>query len=430
MPGRTNGVVPNGTSSAEDLSVTDSLLSCAPTLQQNQLTEDPPSRRSDDDDGKSLSFSIIPVVSNILSESREGSLQDDAGFRVLRFPPSIDLDPEGTVTFIAPEADRHTGPCRLRVNPTTVSAISPLFRQLIASTKPWPRSRAHKIHLQPGESIFALLTIMRIAHLDFAMISPSLDFQQLLDIALLCKKYGCNYIVIPFLRTWIHPFRTSFLDPGHEQYLFIAHQFGFENDYLQLTRHLVMHLTLSPDNKPLALDGRPLAGSHFPPFCLQRILSVRATLIRSLLAATHHLLDTMVLHDTCQARQPPGPTLPNDAAECTCLNHSSLFRSLAPLGYRPPVDMNMLLRRSVARIVHELSTARVMTWRHQDGTENGAGAQEGDRHWGCNAGRALRFRVEQLVDGLGRVPLEEETEKLRENGAVFRTGVWMRGGGE
>ena len=61
---------------------------------------------------------------------------------------------------------------------------------------------ATELHFEDDDGE-ALLLLLRIAHLQFAEVPVSLDFDKLLQVAILCDMYDCVGLVKPWLSTWL-----------------------------------------------------------------------------------------------------------------------------------------------------------------------------------------------------------------------------------
>jgi hypothetical protein len=92
------------------------------------------------------------------------------------------------------------------------------------------------------------------------MIKPSLSFRQLVDLAVTSKRYATNRLLIPFLSHWTAPYRERFLEPGKEEWLFIAYQFGYEEDYRKLAKYLSLHCRADEHGNLIGTGGKLISG--------------------------------------------------------------------------------------------------------------------------------------------------------------------------
>jgi hypothetical protein len=109
-----------------------------------------------------------------------------------------------------------------------------------------------------------MVQVMKIAHYDFNGLFSTLDFGQILAMALISYSFQTNRLLVPFLANWAIPHKKKILDTGYEQWLFIAWQFGFEDDYLKLSKHLATHCKVDEEGQLLSLAGDTVLTGHFP----------------------------------------------------------------------------------------------------------------------------------------------------------------------
>ncbi|TVY34973.1 hypothetical protein LSUB1_G006257, partial [Lachnellula subtilissima] len=109
----------------------------------------------------------------------------------------------------------------------------------------------------------ALLLLLHIVHLQFRYIPPQLDFPLLLQVAVLCDMYDCVQLVQPWLEAWLEDELDTALQPGHEQWLFIAWVFGRENIFNILARKLMEEVEVDKSGRCRVSTG--YLKEHMPP---------------------------------------------------------------------------------------------------------------------------------------------------------------------
>jgi len=185
-------------------------------------------------------------------------------------PFSFDMDPK-RVSTIHPKGDLilevgqagRSGKRTIITLCDTVKHSSPEFKVAVGkSTRNGLFNLARTIHL-PDDDADMMLVLMQISHANFNQVPTRLDFAQLLEMARLCEKYGMNEKVRPFLLGWIAPHQEKILEPGHEQWLTIAQQFGLEQDYFRLAKHLVLNCQVSRDGQLLVPGSDQRLKGHF-----------------------------------------------------------------------------------------------------------------------------------------------------------------------
>jgi hypothetical protein len=175
------------------------------------------------------------------------------------------------------------------VSPDVVRNLSKKWEALVdkskqrIKSKPWRPSSLSRKHAKesiqitlPNADPVMMLQVMKIAHYDFNGLFAALTFQQTLATALISYNFQTNRLLIPFLANWAASHKNNVLQAGYEEWLFIAWQFGFEDDYLKLSKHLAIHCQVDNDGQLLNLVGDKILIGHFPedalgkhckPFC-------------------------------------------------------------------------------------------------------------------------------------------------------------------
>ncbi|KAF2105355.1 hypothetical protein BDV96DRAFT_655706 [Lophiotrema nucula] len=346
------------------------------------------------------------------------------GNNVLPYTPVVNfvakgpltLTPKGPLTLVVGSKDNGNGPRKYKVSYEAVSRLSPVLKKLLEDNCSKFPGRSIKIKLK-WEDPDMLALILRIAHANLLPVwHATLDFRQLLEMALLCHQYDLNPLLSPFIDKWIAPFAGRVLEPGFEDWLFIAYQFGLEDDYRALSRYLTLNCTISERKQALSPSGKPLNGSY-PPGSLEHIYGLRERILKEFLDTVYYHVESMLDGNTCQCTT----ATPQNANECTLLNHGSTVRSLKALGYYPHLPSTRHLSASITAIQAQLTGIKVMTWRHTDGSANGEDArEESDPHWGCNSGRILAGRIRDVVARLEGGVDEGVVKGLRNNGGKLR----------
>ena len=108
-----------------------------------------------------------------------------------------------------------------------------------------------------------LLLILRIAHLQFRKVPKALNFQGMVNLAVLCDKYDTAGLVRPWIKQWETSLKIDLEEPGCQEYLFFAWTFGDLSSYEKIAKRLIYESTC--DNKgQLFADGH-LLGKNLPP---------------------------------------------------------------------------------------------------------------------------------------------------------------------
>ncbi|KAF1991476.1 hypothetical protein K402DRAFT_416779 [Aulographum hederae CBS 113979] len=115
-----------------------------------------------------------------------------------------------------------------------------------------------------GDDPFALLVVLRIAHMQFSQLPKSVSFRQLLEIAVICDKYDTLAVIRPWLSTWADPHKNNTKSPEYEEWFFIAWVFGDAETFKDMATWHIMKVTIDNDGMLLTGSGTPF-GSNMPP---------------------------------------------------------------------------------------------------------------------------------------------------------------------
>ena len=124
--------------------------------------------------------------------------------------------------------------------------------------------------------------VMKIAHGKHRGIKESLSFDELLDLARISHRYQTNELLVFPLPVWTKRHKQRILQPGYEQWMFISYQFGLEDDYLKLARHLALNCRANANGDLLTLAGDEVLTGEFSEGALSKYF---------LLPFTPHLLN-------------------------------------------------------------------------------------------------------------------------------------------
>ncbi|KAL1649733.1 hypothetical protein SLS61_006389 [Didymella pomorum] len=109
-----------------------------------------------------------------------------------------------------------------------------------------------------GDRPDAIRIILQIGTPEFPKLPKKLDFLDLVRLAEAAARWDSHAMLAPFIDEWVAPWRARTFDPRYEQWLYIAHELGWEDDYLKLSRHLATHCSVDAQDRLLALDGTVL----------------------------------------------------------------------------------------------------------------------------------------------------------------------------
>jgi hypothetical protein len=114
----------------------------------------------------------------------------------------------------------------------------------------------------------ALDLFLYIVHWNTRMLPQTLTLDELVHLAQLADRYDLNHILINYLDLWLAPHRERILEPGYEQWLYVAWQFGLEEDYLRLANHLTINCAVNAKGQLVPPTSKKPIQGIFPPNAL------------------------------------------------------------------------------------------------------------------------------------------------------------------
>jgi hypothetical protein len=125
--------------------------------------------------------------------------------------------------------------------------------------------RVTKEILFPDDDSNAIRLCLYIAHLSFAKLPKYLSLDDLVNLARVAERYDLNHL-IPFahLENWMAPHSKRLLQPGYEPWLYVAWQFGLEEDFRQLATHLAVTCQVDDRGELLSPTGRRFTEEDYP----------------------------------------------------------------------------------------------------------------------------------------------------------------------
>jgi len=124
-------------------------------------------------------------------------------------------------------------------------SASPVFR---ASLGPHSQFReaaelqsSHKLYQMPiGEDLgfdpTAMAVVLCVLHGRASYIPDTIDFENLLEIAIICDYYDCAAAMSPWDKTWMQPLQKLSTESGYEDWLFLAWVFENQEVFEQMTK--------------------------------------------------------------------------------------------------------------------------------------------------------------------------------------------------
>jgi len=171
---------------------------------------------------------------------------------------NISIDPYGDRTLIVGNGENQK---RFLVSSNAMRLASPVWRAMF--TGPYREGTAIEIPFPDGNPDAFLITL-RIAHLQFNNLPSSLDFQGLVNLALVCDVYDMVQIVRPFITKWIEPLEPLAEKIGFEEWLLVAWTFSYPKIFERIASRLVLCASTNADGQCLNEKNKVL-DDFMPP---------------------------------------------------------------------------------------------------------------------------------------------------------------------
>jgi hypothetical protein len=112
----------------------------------------------------------------------------------------------------------------------------------------------------PEDDAEAFNIIVMAAHDRFNALPQTLTLKGLVQLGRVAERYDLNHLLVGHIRAWLAPHRERVTQRGYEQWLYVAWQFGLENDFIALVNHLATRCKVDEEGRLLIPDtDQPLA---------------------------------------------------------------------------------------------------------------------------------------------------------------------------
>ncbi|KAF2808736.1 uncharacterized protein BDZ99DRAFT_463624 [Mytilinidion resinicola] len=169
----------------------------------------------------------------------------------------------------------------------------------------------------------ALLFVLRAIHLKSMELPKQLTFDEVVKVAVICAKYDTvatvNWKI--FVRDRVDnfakgygvskgfkdgtdaPLANWYLEPGKEEWAYVAWTFGFAFQFTELAKHLIRTGRTDSEGNLLNSKSQPMNG-HFPPGVIDFVLQARSASMSRLLGDTYSIFKRLLAYPTehlCEA---------------------------------------------------------------------------------------------------------------------------------
>ena len=136
------------------------------------------------------------------------------------------------------------------------------------------------------EEVNVIRIMMQIVHLQFLKVPETLDWADIVNLTDFVARYDNHTLLAPYIDRWLTPYKERLLEQGYEEWLLVAHQFGYETEYLELAKYLSIHCRADPTGAHLLAPGFPFRlEGKFPVDALGMLASLSLKALNECLQA-------------------------------------------------------------------------------------------------------------------------------------------------
>lgn len=182
------------------------------------------------------------------------------------------LNPEDVLVLIVSREDSPTGLVHFFVDRSHVVELSQTWREIVErwSSRNLLGSITTTPIVLPDDDADTMRLIMWIVHRQFHRLPLGLTVDELVRLGKAVGRYNVRPILITHLQKWLARYRRpDKFRPGHEEWLYVAFQFGLEKDYIDVADYLVLSCQINEENRLLTTRG-PIPWGTFPPLALRQ----------------------------------------------------------------------------------------------------------------------------------------------------------------
>jgi hypothetical protein len=157
-------------------------------------------------------------------------------------------------------------PNGIRTIKTSIPRIARLGPRWIEAFNRGSKGRSYgavKIRF-PEDDAEALNIIVTAAHDRFSALPQTLTLEGLVQLARVAERYDLNHLLVGHLGSWLAPHRKHITQRGYEQWLYIAWQFGLENDFIALVEHFATRCKVDEEGQLLVPNSDQLLVCRLP----------------------------------------------------------------------------------------------------------------------------------------------------------------------
>ncbi|KAK6529900.1 hypothetical protein TWF281_009054 [Arthrobotrys megalospora] len=244
------------------------------------------------------------------------------------------ISPVSDLIIHLPSTPTNPGAHRYLVSSQILRVVSPVWRRYLDPDSPFKSlssavetvsGRPHIFMTLHDDDPDTLLAVLSILHFSSEHVpTTSIDFAQLKSFAVLCDKYDCIHILNPYSKSWLDEWASVVLEPGYEDWLFIAKVFKDDRNVKELEDLLVEESSsLSVCGGYFLRSGREVETSLIPEIVLKRIMASRSAELTRQITVWRTFLQSFVSENVSKG-------CPN--WDCVTLSYGNLIRSVEQSG--------------------------------------------------------------------------------------------------
>ncbi|KAH7399040.1 hypothetical protein DE146DRAFT_519923 [Phaeosphaeria sp. MPI-PUGE-AT-0046c] len=252
-----------------------------------------------------------------------------------------------------------------------------------------------------------MFMILSIVHGSTHRLPLELTFHEIEGIAHVAHRYDLNHVLIGYLDKWLEPHLPSLLEIDYEDWLYVAWQFGLEDQYLTLANYLAVNCEINSQNELLvpSTSACRLLPDMFPPHTIFLIHTCRVTALDNILFTIRAWIEEALTLNTCKH-----PCDLQEQAMCTARNSHGLLRYLMQHDLFPMLGDTARETRSVRRIFEIMTSADLRDALRVGGTNN-------EHEAACSLAKPIGEGMQCLAEQLPWAVDNDLLNAIRRNGA-------------
>ncbi|KAK6334635.1 hypothetical protein TWF718_010089 [Orbilia javanica] len=223
---------------------------------------------------------------------------------------------------------------RYLVSSQILRVVSPVWRRHLDPDSPFQSlstcvetisGRAHTIMTLYDDDPDTLLLVLNILHFSTSSVpTTTIGFGQLRSFAVLCDKYDCIHVLNSYSKVWLDVWAPVALEPGYEDWLFIAKVFGDQRKVKELEKLLVEESgSLSSCESYFLRCGKMVETALLPEITLNKIMLSRSKELTRQISIWRSFLQSFISENVTKGCS---------NWDCVTLSYGNLIRSVEQSG--------------------------------------------------------------------------------------------------